>query len=77
MDVKKVFRGHLAHIVSQVLDKPDITPDKLEIITPEEKEQLLAPISEETEMPEYDTCHTQAFQFLQKSEQAAALFPQE
>ncbi len=51
------IKGHLTHIVSQILDKPDITPDKLVIITPEEKEQLLAPISEETEMPEYDTIH--------------------
>ncbi|MED3000358.1 amino acid adenylation domain-containing protein, partial [Bacillus velezensis] len=51
------IKGHLTHIVSQILDKPDITPDKLVIITPEEKEQLLAPISEETEKPEYDTIH--------------------
>ncbi|WP_374004953.1 amino acid adenylation domain-containing protein [Bacillus velezensis] len=51
------IKGHLAHIVSQVLDKPDITPDKLEIITSGEKAQLLAPISEETEKPEYDTVH--------------------
>ncbi|MDJ1631221.1 condensation domain-containing protein [Bacillus velezensis] len=34
------IKGHLAHIVSQVLDKPDITPDKLAIITPGEKRSL-------------------------------------
>ncbi|MFZ7996809.1 condensation domain-containing protein [Bacillus velezensis] len=36
------IKGHLTHIVSQILDKPDITPDKLVIITPEEKETACA-----------------------------------
>ena len=35
------IKGHLTHIVSQILDKPDITPDKLVIITPEEKSSCL------------------------------------
>ncbi|MBT2575787.1 non-ribosomal peptide synthetase, partial [Bacillus sp. ISL-51] len=64
------IKGHLTHIVSQVLENPAITPSSLTIITQQEKEQLLAPLSEETERPEYETIHAMF-------ERQAAQTPQE
>ncbi|MBT2572354.1 amino acid adenylation domain-containing protein, partial [Bacillus sp. ISL-51] len=64
------IRGHFEHLTHQILQHPHSKIEEMELLTQQEKEQLLTPLSEETEQPEYETIHAMF-------ERQAAQTPQE
>ncbi|MED1018427.1 non-ribosomal peptide synthase/polyketide synthase [Bacillus atrophaeus] len=64
------IRGHFEQLMHQILQHPHSKIEEMELLTQQEKEQLLTPLSEETEQPEYETIHAMF-------ERQAAQTPQE
>ncbi|MEC1262571.1 non-ribosomal peptide synthetase [Bacillus swezeyi] len=48
-------KGHLQHIIAQVLQNPNLTPEDLTITTPQEQEDLLSTLKMETKQRKYET----------------------
>ncbi|MDE1453327.1 amino acid adenylation domain-containing protein [Bacillus paralicheniformis] len=48
-------KGHLQHIIAQVLENPNLTPEELTITTQQEQKDLLSTLKIETKQREYET----------------------
>nr|AFG19378.1 bacillomycin D synthetase B [Bacillus amyloliquefaciens] len=64
------IRGHFEQLIHQILQQPSVKIEEMELLTQQEKEQLLTPLSGGIEKPEYETIHTMF-------ERQAAQTPQE
>ncbi|MED1146290.1 non-ribosomal peptide synthetase [Bacillus paralicheniformis] len=63
-------KGHLQHIIAQVLENPNLTPEELTITTHQEQKDLLSTLKIETKQREYETIQSMF-------ERQAAQFPDE